>query len=256
MPPPFVDDDIDWDVEEYDNRSVGDRVDGGERLPAEGGQDLVMMDQLARERNKQVWGDLTVEQSKYLDTIDSLRDIGLGSISSLPQLVVCGDQSAGKSSVLEAISGIPFGAKQNLGTRFTTEIILRRGATESVTARIVPHKSRPDAERIALESFKPQQVNLDLLPNIFEEAARRMGLDDEKPNSKGVVRDILRIEVSGPTKPHLTLVDLSGLIHAGVGQQRPEDVELIRSLVRHYMKEPRSIMQLCKLQATSSAASF
>src|ERR1700735_2873264 len=51
------------------------------------------------------------EQMKLLDAVDALRAHGLGEMTALPQLVVCGDQSSGKSSVLEAISGVPFPRK-------------------------------------------------------------------------------------------------------------------------------------------------
>lgn len=44
----------------------------------------------------------------WLDMIDNLRSIGLYQDIPLPQIAVVGDQSSGKSSVLEAISGIPF----------------------------------------------------------------------------------------------------------------------------------------------------
>lgn len=39
----------------------------------------------------------TEEQQRVLDTVAHLRKCGLESILPLPQLVVCGDQSAGKS---------------------------------------------------------------------------------------------------------------------------------------------------------------
>jgi hypothetical protein len=62
------------------------------------------------------------EQRKVLDIVGHLRRQGLNSIVELPQLVVCGDQSSGKSSVLEAITEIPFPRNENLCTRFATEV--------------------------------------------------------------------------------------------------------------------------------------
>jgi GTPase SAR1 family protein len=62
------------------------------------------------------------DQRKVMDIVDKLRRTALSGIVELPQLVVCGDQSSGKSSVLEAITEIPFPRKENLCTRFATEV--------------------------------------------------------------------------------------------------------------------------------------
>jgi hypothetical protein len=53
----------------------------------------------------------TTEQRELMDLVDRLRHAGLSSVLQLPQIVVCGDQSSGKSSVLEAITEIPFPRK-------------------------------------------------------------------------------------------------------------------------------------------------
>lgn len=45
---------------------------------------------------------------KLINIIDSFRDIGLQEHISLPKIAVCGDQSSGKSSLLENIVGMDF----------------------------------------------------------------------------------------------------------------------------------------------------
>lgn len=58
------------------------------------------------------------EDTELLDAIDNLRSQGLREHISLPQLIVCGNQSSGKSSVLEAISGVPFPSSDNTVSSF------------------------------------------------------------------------------------------------------------------------------------------
>lgn len=68
----------------------------------------------------------SADERKVMDIVDKLRRTGLSGVVELPQLIVCGDQSSGKSSVLEAITEIPFPRKENLCTRFATEVIPNR----------------------------------------------------------------------------------------------------------------------------------
>jgi len=179
------------------------------------------------------------DQLLLLDSIDRLRLQGINHYISLPQIIVCGDQSSGKSSVLEAISGVSFPVKSNLCTRFPTELVLRKAAHESVSVSIVPHESRTEAERKALLAFGEELHDFDDLPDLVERAKTEMGIT---VHGRAFARDILRIEVTGPNRPHLTIVDLPGLIHSETKSQTASDVQLIQDVVQSYMREPRCII--------------
>ncbi|KAM3524621.1 hypothetical protein MY4038_007642 [Beauveria bassiana] len=145
------------------------------------------------------------DHRNLLDIIDKLRSRGVSRYVDLPQIVVCGDQSAGKSSVLEAISGLTFPTKDNLCTRFATELILRREVTVAVNISIHLGPERSPDERQRLNTFRAE---IDLtqpdLQKVVDEAKGVMGISDFKVFST----DILRVELSGPYQPHLTMVDL------------------------------------------------
>ncbi|KAK4233831.1 interferon-induced GTP-binding protein Mx [Achaetomium macrosporum] len=179
------------------------------------------------------------DQLMLLDSIDRLRLQGINNYISLPQIIVCGDQSSGKSSVLEAISGVSFPVKSNLCTRFPTELVLRRAPRISADVSIVPHESRPEAERKALLAFREELDSFDNLPQLVERAKAEMGIT---AYGRAFAKDILRIEVTGPDHPHLTIVDLPGLIHSETKSRTTSDVELIQDVVQSYMREPRCII--------------
>ena len=179
------------------------------------------------------------DHGELLDVIDVLRSQGISHYVRLPQLIVCGDQSAGKSSVLEAVSGVRFPTKDNLCTRFATELILRRDPNPAVTVAIIPGNERPDNEKDKLRDFKAPNVLIDEFSTLIDSAKAFMGLES---GSNAFSDDVLRVEISGPDQPHLTLVDLPGLIHAESKQQSAKDVQLVSSLVRSYTANTRSII--------------
>ena len=179
------------------------------------------------------------DQLDLLNSVDSLRSQGISHYVSLPQIIVCGDQSSGKSSVLEAISGVSFPVKSNLSTRFPTELVLRKTSQMGVTVSIVPHQARTESERLALSGFHEKLEGFEGLPNLIENAKAAMGISTR---GKAFSKDLLRVEVTGPDRPHLTIVDLPGLIHSETKQQSASDVELVQDVVRSYMKAPRSVI--------------
>jgi hypothetical protein len=148
---------------------------------------------------------------QLLDDIDKLRSHGISHLVALPQLVVCGDQSSGKSSVLEAIFGIPFPTKDNLCTRFATEVVLTRTSDEQVSVTITPGPGREQNGAQKLQQFNMTLTDLKVFGEVLEEAKTAMGVVE---GGSAFTDDVLRIDISGPDRPHLTIVDLPGLIHS------------------------------------------
>ncbi|KAK2760304.1 hypothetical protein FQN54_002372 [Arachnomyces sp. PD_36] len=182
-------------------------------------------------------------QEELLDVVDDLRSQGLSHFDiPLPQIVVCGDQSSGKSSVLEALSQVKFPTKDGLCTRFATEVILRKKETEAISVSIDPGNSRSPEEHDKLRGFRPTASNLEDFPSLVEMAQKAMDSSERSSDASTFSDDRLRVEISGPTLPQLTIVDLPGLIHSKTKEQTEADVQLVQHLVRGYMKNRRSII--------------
>jgi GTPase SAR1 family protein len=69
--------------------------------------------------------------------------------------VVVGDQSSGKSSLLESLTGIPFPHNLELCTRYATQITSRRDSVSRVEVAIIPGPSVSEAHRARLEGYRP-----------------------------------------------------------------------------------------------------
>lgn len=167
-----------------------------------------------------------------LDTIDKLRELRVGEIVQLPQIIVVGDQSSGKSSVLEAISGMKFPVHGALCTRFATELILRRDPDVRITVSI--HKAtkpsvprRQNSQQSEATQFHRTSFDKNALPDIINEAQEHMGIRD---GSNAFSKDILRVVLTGPDMPQLTLVDLPGIFHSETSEQTFQGKKVVDEL--------------------------
>ncbi|KAJ5143353.1 Dynamin [Penicillium bovifimosum] len=204
------------------------------------------------DRGKDNPGLNSVKTSQRLNQIDCVRANGVGDHIALPQLAVCGDQSAGKSSVLEGITGYPFPRKDGLCTQFPTEIVLRHDTeVSSMTASLLPSASRSPEEKEKFAAFHREFRDFNELPTIIREASFMMGVRgfNEFADAPGFAADVLRLELVGNTGLHLTLVDLPGLISVA---EDDEDVEIVQGLVDSYLESSRTII-LAVIPASSDA---
>ena len=148
------------------------------------------------------------EQHHVLNVVAQLHKCGLKSILSLlPQLVICGDQSAGKSSVLKALTKIPFPRNDNLCTQFATKIILHRATANSLTIRVIPGTKQPIKKRESIKAFKESITDFDELPHVMKKAMMLMNIDTSSISilTQAFAKDTLSIEIKGPSRPQLTL---------------------------------------------------
>lgn len=100
-----------------------------------------------------------------------------------------------------------------------------------------------------MSAFARELDNVGQLPKIIDEAAAAMGIRDS-----GFSSDVLSLEISGPKRPQLTIVDLPGLIHTGSRAQSSDEVSMVSGLVKQYMNDERTIVSTysCSLLLAST----
>ncbi|KAK1811658.1 hypothetical protein LTR12_013959 [Friedmanniomyces endolithicus] len=199
------------------------------------------------------------EQRLVLDTVAQIWKCGLEAVLPLPQIAVCGNQSSGKSSVLEALTEVPFPRNDNLCTRFATEITLRRAAVDSLRLSIIPDESRSAAEKASISGFSETIADFSELPTIISKAVSVMGIHSNTHDAPAVsttrafAKDVLIFVIEGPNRPQLTVVDVPGLIQNATKGVSEQDKEMVAEITDFYIKQRRTIC-LAVIQATDDYA--
>ncbi|KAH6871994.1 P-loop containing nucleoside triphosphate hydrolase protein [Thelonectria olida] len=186
--------------------------------------------------------DAGTDESTMLDLITELQQLGIEDHYDMPQIIVCGSQSAGKSSVLEAITGIPFPKARETCTKFVTQVTIRNSddSIETVEVKINPADKSDKSRTTRLSGFYRQTQGTDCLTqlsSILQDAKNVIFKDVE--NNRLVTKDIVQVTITGPNKQPLQLFDLPGLMGTDTGAGEQEDVERI---VKQYMAMPQSII--------------
>jgi hypothetical protein len=78
-----------------------------------------------------------------------------------------------------------------------------------VRVLIIPHHSRNEAEQESLRSFYETLNSFGGLPMLIKKAKAAMGISIHR---KAFINNLLCIEISSPDRPHLTIINLPGLI--------------------------------------------
>lgn len=193
-------------------------------------------------------------RSELLDAIDTLRHFNKKGLDlPVPQLVVLGDQSSGKSSVLESVARISLPVGTGLCTRFPIELALRNGSSDSMEMEILPGDSREQSDMSTheLKNFRRSATNLGNMDvsGWIQDAAETIGVVpengfSERGGSRGYSDDVVRIVRRGPQMVDLTLIDLPGLFQSPTETQSAEDKSKVKKIILKYAENPNSLILL------------
>ncbi|PWA91363.1 dynamin central domain-containing protein [Artemisia annua] len=150
-----------------------------------------------------------------LDAVDKLRSLNITQEGiALPTIVVVGDQSSGKSSVLESLAGISLPRGQEICTRVP------------LIMRLQHHPD--DVPEFVLE-YKNETVNI-MDESRISEAIEKATVE-VAGNYKGIANVPLTLMVKKKGVPDLTMVDLPGITRVPIGDQPGDIYEQISEII-------------------------
>ncbi|KDQ18068.1 hypothetical protein BOTBODRAFT_63785 [Botryobasidium botryosum FD-172 SS1] len=183
-----------------------------------------------------------------------LRGVGAQADVDLPRIAVIGNQSAGKSSLVEAISGITVPRDSGTCTRCPMECRLS-ASTEpwycQVSLRFEYDEYRKPLKDVREVAFGPslsfnEKADVELVlrraqtailnPNIPHTDFLSLSVDElrnyRQDSTLKFSRNVVCLDISGPNLTDLSFVDLPGIIQ----NDEPEIVQLVEDLVVSHIR--------------------
>lgn len=181
-----------------------------------------------------------LQNKQLINIANKLSSFYDSNFIKIPQLVVVGTQSSGKSSLLNAITQmdiLPTG--KNMVTRTPIKLELLYNESTQINIQFGYYKDN---------IFKSEATyNLKSITPIDEETIRENITTFTQKfagNEKNISYKEIVIRINSNSVPNLTLIDLPGLVMvACTDQGQPENIkEQIKELIKYYIIQPNTII--------------
>lgn len=177
---------------------------------------------------------------RLLPVVNRLHNIfqrcGLADPIDLPQIVVVGTQSSGKSSVLEAIVGFDF-LPRGSGVVTRSPILIQLHKLKN--DRNVSNDGGPRHSRWVEFLHSPGKTfvdNAEIRQEIVRETERVAG-KNKQLSPTAIIMKVFSVDVVD-----LTLIDLPGITKVPVGDQPPDIEKLVRAMIYSYIEKLNTII--------------
>ena len=138
----------------------------------------------------------------------------------LPGINVVGNQSVGKSSLLEGISGIRLPSAMGICTKCPLQLELHTSSSTSISISYPDPDKGMQSSPITNEMDIPKEIQR--VSNLLTGGANK------------IVKSVITLKVASPTAPNLTLIDLPGVVGASPANYPEDTKDIINDLVTHY----------------------
>lgn len=178
------------------------------------------------------------DRRALLDTVNQLHSCGLNKRLDLPQIAVVGSQSVGKSSLIEAMSGITLPRSSGTCTRCPIECRLSKVDTPwkcEVFVRFEDARGEirfgePISDHTLVED-RIRRAQIAVL-NPSSDPLSFLESTSLENNELSFSDNIVSVRISGAEVDDLSFVDLPGIIAAVRAGGNESDVDQVKNLVR------------------------
>ncbi|XP_067897306.1 interferon-induced GTP-binding protein Mx-like isoform X2 [Heterodontus francisci] len=170
------------------------------------------------------FGDMYEEKVRsYINIIDKLRSMGIDKEFSIPTIAVIGDQSSGKSSVLEMLS----------------DVALPRGVVTKCPLELKLKKTKENKPWKGQISYRDYVKTLDHAEQVEDEIHKAQEILTENIS---ISTELISLQIESSNAPDLTLIDLPGIVRVPIGNQPQDIAKTTKGLIKNYIQRKETII--------------